>query len=140
MTDDIAATPSCARSAAMVVFQRVTCELAPRSNQRGERYAGCSIGDVNPTLTPLPPNPPDMQVVNSEAVRIFAVLKLPGSPELSRLRPAHPNTLAEWMFCLRSDADDLPRNYALFLRNNALLYFARSIEKLSNHTEPKIGH
>ena len=90
--------------------------------------AGCSIGDVSPTLTPLPPNPPDMQVVNSEAVRIFAVLKLPGSPEMSRLRPAHPSSLADWMFCLRSDADDIPRDYAVFMHKGALHSYRLAVQ------------
>jgi hypothetical protein len=90
--------------------------------------AGCSIGDVSPALSPLPPNPPDMQVVNKEATALFAAMKLPGSPEMSRLRPAHPSTLADWMFCLRSDADDIPRDYALFLRNGVLLNYRLAVQ------------
>ena len=89
--------------------------------------AGCSIGDVSPSMGPLPPNPPDMEVVIREAARIFVVLKLPGSPELSRLRPAHPSTLADWMFCLRSDADDIPRDYALFMSKGALVNYRLAV-------------
>jgi len=36
---------------------------------------------------------------------------------MSQLRPAVASSLADWMFCLRSDADDIPRNYALFVRD-----------------------
>jgi hypothetical protein len=85
--------------------------------------AGCSIGDVSPALPPLPPNPPDMEVVTREAARIFVVLKLPGNPELSRLRPAHPSTLADWMFCMRSDAHDIPREYAMFMSKGAVVNY-----------------
>ena len=111
-----------------VTLSRGPAWLVPATALIAVALAACSIGDVGPVLPPLPPNPPDMAVVNSEAARIFGVLKLPGSPELSRLRPAHPNTLAEWMFCLRSDADDLPRDYALFLRNNALLNYRLAVQ------------
>jgi hypothetical protein len=102
--------------------------LGPATALIAAAVAACSIGDVGPALPPLPPNPPDMAVVNSEAARIFGVLKLPGSPELSRLRPAHPTALSEWIVCLRSDADDLPRNYALFLRNGALYGYRLAVQ------------
>ena len=69
-----------------------------------------------------------MEVVNKEVAAVFAALKLPGSPELSRLRPAHPSTLADWMFCLRSDADDIPRNYALFMRKGAPISYRLAVQ------------
>lgn len=89
--------------------------------------AGCSIGDVSPALPPLPPNPPDMEVVNKMATAVFAGLKLPGNPEMSRLRPAHPSTLADWMFCLRSDADDIPRDYAMFISKAVLVNYRLAV-------------
>ena len=79
--------------------------------------AGCSIGDNGSPQSPLAPNPPDLAAVTKAAMGIFVNLKLPGSPEISALRPAHPSSLADWMFCLRSDADDIPRDYALFVLN-----------------------
>jgi hypothetical protein len=90
--------------------------------------AGCSISDLSPALPPLPPNPPEMQEVNREATAIFAVLKLPGSPQMSRLRPANASSLADWMFCLRSDADDIPRNYALFMRKGTPTSFRLAVQ------------
>jgi hypothetical protein len=91
--------------------------------------AGCAMGGSGDSpQSPLPPNPPDMAVVTKAAVGLFATLKLPGSGEISPLRPAHPSTLADWMFCLRSDADDLPRNYAVFWRNNAILNYRLAVQ------------
>ena len=90
--------------------------------------AGCSISDVSPALPPLSPNPPDMLEVNREATAVFVALKLPGSPEMSRLRPAHPSSLADWMFCLRSDADDIPRNYALFMRKGTPISYRLAVQ------------
>src|SRR5439155_3343118 len=102
-----AAAPMKYREAGLSSVKRAGCvtlslgpiRLGPATALIAIAVAACSIGDVSPALPPLPPNPPDMAVVNNEAARIFGVLKLPGNPELSRLRPAHPNTLAEWMFC-----------------------------------------
>src|SRR5438105_3146103 len=82
---------------------------------------GCSVGDLGSPQSALPPNPPDMVAVTKAAMATFTNLKLPGSPEVSALRPAHPSTLADWVFCLRSDADDIPRDYAMFVRGNVIV-------------------
>src|SRR4051794_17633771 len=78
--------------------------------------SGCA--SVNESLAPLPPMAPDLGAVTKAAVSVFTQLKLPGSPELSPVRPPLASTPADWMFCMRSDADDIPRNYAMFVRNN----------------------
>ena len=90
--------------------------------------AGCSIADISPPSPTLPPNPPDMEAVNKEATAVFAALKLPGSAELSPLRPAHPSSLADWVFCLRSDADDIPRVYALFMRKGTPISYRLAVQ------------
>jgi hypothetical protein len=89
---------------------------------------GCAVNDLGSPLSPLPPNPPNLEVVTRAAVAAFAKLKLPGSPEMSPLRPAHPSSLADWMFCLRSDADDIPRFYALFVRNNDIVNYRLAVQ------------
>src|SRR5262245_59541161 len=90
--------------------------------------AGCTLGDYGPLHPPLPSNPPDLDRVSKAAIGIFTKLKLPGSPEMSRLRPAHVSSPADWMFCLRSDADDIPRNYALFVRNNDIVDYRLAVQ------------
>jgi hypothetical protein len=90
--------------------------------------AGCTAGGIGSLQSPLPPNPPDIAVVTKAAVEIFTKLKLPGGAEMSRLRPAHPSSLADWMFCLRSDADDLPRNYALFVRDDKISNYRLAVQ------------
>jgi hypothetical protein len=89
--------------------------------------AGCAAVNEG-ALSPLPPNPPDFDTVSKAAAGIFGKLKLPGSPEMSRLRPALASSLADWMFCLRSDADDIPRDYALFVRNNEIVHYRLAVQ------------
>jgi hypothetical protein len=90
--------------------------------------AGCAVSDIGAPLSPLPPNPPDLEAVTKAALGVFTKLSLPGGPELSRLRPAHPSSLADWMLCLRSDADDIPRAYALFVRNNDIVSYRLAVQ------------
>jgi hypothetical protein len=103
--------------------------------------AGCSVGEFGSPQLPLPPSPPDMVVVTKAAAGIFTALKLPGSPEISPPRPAHPSSLVDWMLCLRSDADDIPRNYALFVRNNTVVThrLAVQIDGCARETFQPIG-
>jgi hypothetical protein len=89
---------------------------------------GCAVSDLGAPQSPLPSNPPNLDVVAKAAVELFTKLKLPGSPEMSPLRPAHPSSLADWMFCLRSDADDIPRNYAVFVRNNDIVNYRLAVQ------------
>src|SRR5439155_25299574 len=84
--------------------------------------AGCSVGEFGSPQLPLPPSPPDMAVITKAAAGIVTALKLPGSPEISAPRRAHPSSLADWMVCIRTDADDIPRDYALFVRNDPGVY------------------
>jgi hypothetical protein len=72
---------------------------------------------------------------------IFVNLKLPGSPEISALRPAHPSSLADWVFCMRSDADDIPRDYALFVRNAQIVSYrvAVQIDACARETYAPVG-
>ena len=90
--------------------------------------AGCSMGDIGSPQSPLSPNPPDLAAMTKAAMGIFVNLKLPGSPEISALRPAHPSSLADWMFCMRSDADDIPRDYALFVRNAQIVIYRLAVQ------------
>jgi hypothetical protein len=46
---------------------------------------------------------------------------------MSPLRPAHPSTMADWMFCLRSDADDIPRGHALLMRKNEIASYRLAV-------------
>jgi hypothetical protein len=102
--------------------------------------AGCTASGIG-ALSPLPPNPPDIVVVTKAAVEIFTKLKLPGSAEISRLRPAHPSSLADWMFCMRSSADDIPRTYALFVRDSKISNYrlAVQIDECARETFESVG-
>jgi hypothetical protein len=90
--------------------------------------AGCAVSDLGAPLSPLPPNPPAPEVVTKAAIAVFTKLKLPGSPELSRLGPALPSSLADWVICMRSDADDVPRDYALFVRHNDIIHYRLAVQ------------
>jgi hypothetical protein len=90
--------------------------------------ASCATSELGPPLSPLPPNPPNLEIVSKAAIGVFAKLKLPGSPELSALRPALPSSLADWIVCMRSDADDIPRDYALFVRDNHIVHYRLAVQ------------
>jgi hypothetical protein len=53
--------------------------------------------------------------VVSEAVRrAFAEAKLPGTPQVSRIRAAHPVSPGDWLLCMRSSDAGQPLHYAIY--------------------------
>jgi len=84
---------------------------------------GCALGDHG-ALVALAAQSARSRRGDQSGGRGLTKLKLPGGPEMSQLRPAVASSLADWMFCLRSDADDIPRNYALFVADNEIISYA----------------
>lgn len=84
---------------------------------------GCSIGGIGSRILDpvLPGDPPDMQVVATKIGDVFRPAKLPGNPEISFARAAHPSSPAPWVVCLRSDASDPTPVYAVFLQKNDIV-------------------
>ena len=51
----------------------------------------------------------------ASAIRFaFAEAKLPGAPEVSPIRPAHPVSPGDWLLCLRSSDAKQPLRYAIY--------------------------
>jgi hypothetical protein len=64
---------------------------------------------------------PELPALAAKMEEVFKSLKLPGSPEVSALRAAHPLSPTPWIVCLRSDAEEDRRAYALFVRDDAIV-------------------
>ena len=60
--------------------------------------------------------PPDAgsPVVTRAIRQAFAEAKLPGTPQVSRVRPAHPVSPGDWLVCLRSNDAQHRLRYALY--------------------------
>ncbi len=63
---------------------------------------------------------PEIAPLATRVQEIFKSLKLPGAPEISAIREAHPLALADWIMCLRSDAPDQRQTYALLIRESKI--------------------
>jgi hypothetical protein len=74
-----------------------------------------SCGDVRPYQVSNPPganNPIVVRAVQST----FSQAKMPGTPEVSRIRAANPISDGDWRMCLRSSDPAYPARYTLYFR------------------------
>src|SRR6266496_610637 len=74
-----------------------------------------SCGDVRPYEVSNPPgasNPVVIRAVQSA----FSLAKMPGTPEVSRIRAANPVSDGDWRICLRSSDHAHQARYALYFR------------------------
>jgi hypothetical protein len=72
----------------------------------------CSV--VLPYERSNAPMPGD-HVVSEAVRRAFAEAKLPGAPEVSQIRAAHPVSPGDWLLCMRSsDAAGQRLHYAIY--------------------------
>jgi hypothetical protein len=84
--------------------------------------ANCSLGGqavAPPQLDTA--RVPDVAALGAKIQEIFKTGKLTGYPRVSPARPAPVNAVADWVICLRSDADNDPRIYALLIQNNEIV-------------------
>jgi hypothetical protein len=74
-------------------------------------------------------NPPQASspLVTSNVRAIFAQVKMPGTPQISGIFPAHPISPGDWLVCLRSsDTADRVR-YALYFTGYTLVQVQRAV-------------
>jgi hypothetical protein len=84
--------------------------------------AGCSLGtDPGPLAQLDSATVPDTAELAAKIQSTFQSVKLTGYPRVSQIRRAPVSALGDWMVCLRSDADNDPRVYALLIQNNAIV-------------------
>jgi hypothetical protein len=85
----------------------------------GMILAGCSIG-ADPTMPPRlqAADPPDIPRLAAKIQDIFKAAKLSGNPRISPAHQAPVTALADWVVCLRGDAESDPRVYALLISGN----------------------
>jgi hypothetical protein len=63
--------------------------------------------------------PPDEKKVAELVNAAFTTAKLSGAPEVSPVRATHDTQLGDWVFCIRSSADQR-QEYAVLIRNNTM--------------------
>jgi hypothetical protein len=74
-----------------------------------------SCGDVRPYEVSNPPgagNPIVIRAVQST----FSQAKMPGTPQVSRIRAANPVSVGDWRMCLRSSDPAHQARYTLYFR------------------------
>lgn len=82
--------------------------------------AGCSFSEAVPEISP---GAPDAAAFVRFVEQVSREGKLPPPLEVSPLRAAHPISPATWMFCVKSDAPDQLRRYAVFVKSNELVTY-----------------
>ena len=65
--------------------------------------------------------PPDEKKLAELVNAALTTAKLSGAPEVSRVRATHDTQVGDWVFCIRSRSADQRQEYAVLIRNNAIL-------------------
>src|SRR5438105_512635 len=60
------------------------------------------------------PEAPNEAIIAAAVKTVFAETKLPGTPEISRIRAAHVVSPGDWIVCLKSSDPEKSLRYALF--------------------------
>jgi hypothetical protein len=96
---------------------------------------GCSLG-ADPTMPPRleAASPPDMSQLSAGIQNAFKSAKLSGYPRISSAHQAPVTALADWVVCLRSDAESDPRTYALLISGNEVVDYrlALTVDQCDN--------
>jgi hypothetical protein len=99
---------------------------------------GCSLGagGADPATPPRleAANPPDISRLSSKIQDVFRSAKLSGYPRISPAHEAPVTALADWVVCLRSDAENDPRTYALLISGSEVVDYrlALTIDQCAN--------
>jgi hypothetical protein len=104
---------------------------------------GCSVSELASLIpssqqaplalpVPDPSSTPDQQQFVPGVVNLANTLKLTGTPEMSRLRRAPPIAPTDWMFCLRSRANERPGPYAVFVKPPTQIVHVRAAVKIDD--------
>lgn len=76
--------------------------------------AACSSPQVSSTRPSLPSD----AVIASYIANVFALYKLPGTPEVSPIRATIFSEPGDWIICFKSSVQDQPKRYATFFQDN----------------------
>jgi hypothetical protein len=89
----------------------------------GVILAACSVGQFDPpSLAGVDASEvPNIAAMSDKIQEVFKTVKLTGYPRVSRVRQAPITARADWMICLRNDADNDPHTYALFIQRNEVV-------------------
>jgi hypothetical protein len=97
--------------------------------------AGCSLG-ADPLTPPRleAEYAPGISALAGKIQNVFRAVKLAGYPRVSYLRKAPVTALADWMVCLRSDAETDSHIYALFIQGSEIVDYrlALMIDECAN--------
>jgi len=74
-----------------------------------------SCGEVRQYEVSNPPGANNPTVIGA-VQGTFSQAKMPGTPQVSRIRAAHPVSDGDWRMCLRSSDPAHPARYALYFR------------------------
>jgi hypothetical protein len=94
----------------------------------GLLLAGCSLGaDPTPMAQLDTMNVPDMAALAPKIQDTFRAVRLTGNPRVSPVRKAPVSALGDWLVCLRSDAENDARVYALIIQNNDIVDYRLAV-------------
>jgi len=85
---------------------------------------GCSLGADPPALSQAQFDGlriPDLAGLADKIQQTFKTVKLTGYPRVSQVRQAPVSAFGDWLVCLRSDAENDPRVYALMIQNDEIV-------------------
>lgn len=83
--------------------------------------SGCAGMDGKESASTVQAVPPDEKKLAELVNAAFATAKLSGAPEVSPVRATHDTQMGDWVFCIRSRSADQRQEYAVLIRNNAIL-------------------
>lgn len=86
--------------------------------------AACSTVPYETSLAPAANDP----VVSSAVRATFTASKLPGTPQISRVKPAHPISRGDWVVCLRSSDLAATSRYALYFTGSTFVYSQLAVQ------------
>jgi hypothetical protein len=86
--------------------------------------AGMNLEDTPPPQASAPA--PEGKRLAELANSAFTVAKLTGAPEVSAVRATHDSQWGDWVFCIRSSADQSPK-YAVLIGHDAVLEVRSSV-------------
>jgi hypothetical protein len=77
--------------------------------------------DAKETASTVQAVSPDEKKLAELVNAAFTTAKLSGAPEVSTVRATHDTQMGDWVFCIRSRSADQRQEYAVLIRNNAIL-------------------
>ena len=86
--------------------------------------AACSMVPYETSSAPTVNDP----VVSSAVRAVFSESKLPGTPQISQIKAAHPVSRGDWVVCLRSSDLAGRGRYALYFTGSKLVHSQLAVQ------------